>query len=472
MAEQPQPPGYILYVALCRLVNLLFDDPQTTMVVVALGASGLAAAAMYFLGRATFDRRTGISGAMLLVSSPLFWFYGEIALPHTVDAFLVILCVWWLYEAFRGSAAALLGAAIALALAGGMRQQTPVFLSGLTLLAGFLFLRSRGWKRSGWGWSVVAGVTFAILCAAWLVPLIHLAGGMDRYRQISAAYLGRYDETTSLLQGGGLWGLTRNLRKLGMYVLFGWGAGLLPLCVGSLAWLKRRTPIRWSKVVFLTAWVLPSLLFYAIIHMGQQGLVFIFLPALLLLSARGLVYLTEGKRDAIWMAALTVLVLLNASVFLFGPEYPLPGGVIRLLTQDTLRHNDTYFSERVLAVREGFSPSHTVIVAANWRHVEWYLPDYALIRFTINPKWELEAGEPAQTREAEQTFTAESLRLEPDDAGDVIVVVFDDVLTQFVTAPETARSATLPSESRLHYFTLRAGERLVRESGTLRVVQP
>jgi len=30
-AEQPQPPGYIAYVWLCRLVDLLFHDPQVTV---------------------------------------------------------------------------------------------------------------------------------------------------------------------------------------------------------------------------------------------------------------------------------------------------------------------------------------------------------------------------------------------------------------------------------------------------------
>ncbi len=30
-AEQPQPPGYIAYVWLCRLVDLLFHDLQVTM---------------------------------------------------------------------------------------------------------------------------------------------------------------------------------------------------------------------------------------------------------------------------------------------------------------------------------------------------------------------------------------------------------------------------------------------------------
>lgn len=117
-AEQPQPPGYITYVWLCRLVDALFHDPQTTMVWIAIASSGLAVVAMYLLGRAMFDRRTGLVGALLLASSPLYWFYGEIALPHTLDLFLVTLSAWLLYEAAQGQAPYLLAAAVTLAVVG------------------------------------------------------------------------------------------------------------------------------------------------------------------------------------------------------------------------------------------------------------------------------------------------------------------------------------------------------------------
>ena len=42
--EQPHPPGYIVYVWLCRVVNLLFHDTQVTMVWISIVASALAVA--------------------------------------------------------------------------------------------------------------------------------------------------------------------------------------------------------------------------------------------------------------------------------------------------------------------------------------------------------------------------------------------------------------------------------------------
>ena len=47
--DQPQPPGYILYVWLTRAVDLIFHDPQHTMVAISVCASILSIVAIYFL---------------------------------------------------------------------------------------------------------------------------------------------------------------------------------------------------------------------------------------------------------------------------------------------------------------------------------------------------------------------------------------------------------------------------------------
>ncbi|MBC7249828.1 MAG: glycosyltransferase family 39 protein, partial [Anaerolineae bacterium] len=220
-AEQPQPPGYIAYVWLCRLVDLLFHDPQRTMVWISIVGSGLAVVAMYLLGRAMFDRRTGLVGALFLATSPLFWFYGEIALPHALDTFLVTLSAWLLWEVMQGRTWAVVPTAVSLAVAGGVRQQTPVFLGLAALCAAFGFLRRAGWAR-GLRWGVLAIMVCGLLCAGWFFPLINSVGGLESYRQVMGAFSERFHLTTSLFMGAGWFGLSRNLRKLSMYTAFGW----------------------------------------------------------------------------------------------------------------------------------------------------------------------------------------------------------------------------------------------------------
>jgi hypothetical protein len=212
-AEQPHSPGYIAYVWLCRLVDTLFQDPQTTMVWLSVVGSGVAAVAMYLLGRAMFDQRTGLVGALFLTTSPLFWFYGEIALPHAVDTFVVILSAWLLYEVTLGWVWAVMPAAVSLAIAGGVRQQTPVFLALLALFAGVRFLQRVGWRRGG-RWGVLAVAVFGLLCAGWFLPLINSTGGPVHYLQVVGAFSERFDRTTSIFLGAGMGGLSRNLHKL------------------------------------------------------------------------------------------------------------------------------------------------------------------------------------------------------------------------------------------------------------------
>ncbi len=315
---QPQPPGYIVYVWLCRLAGRVLGEAQTTMVGLSILASALAVVALYYLGRAMFDRRVGLAAALFLMTSPLFWFYGEIALPHTLDTLLVIVAAWWLYETRHGRRRYLFPAVAALAMAGGVRQQTLIFLAPLTLLA----LRKVGWRR----W-LLAGLLGGLLCLVWFGPLMVLSGGILNYMEISGAFTERFQRATSIVMGAGWPGLQRNLIKLGLYTPYAWGAALLPavLWAGQLLW-QRAQPQNWAKMVFLVVWILPALLFYVFMHMGQQGLVFVFLPALLLGSAAGLVYLTAQRPKAL-VGAASILVVLNVGVFCFAPEYPLgPGG--------------------------------------------------------------------------------------------------------------------------------------------------
>lgn len=452
-AEQPQPPGYIVYVWLCRLVDLLFHDPQTTMVWISIVSSGLAVVAMYLLGRAMFNRRVGLVGALFLATSPLFWFYGEIALPHVVDAFLVILSAWLLWEAMRGKTWAVVSAAVSMALAGGIRQQTPVFMGLAALCAAVGFLRRAGWKR-GLLWSGLAVAVFGLLCAGWFFPLIRSVGGLDRYLKVMGDFSERFQATTSLFMGAGWFGLSRNLRKLSMYTAFGWSVALAPLAFYALLRMRQRQfRASWERVSLLLTWALPSLCFYTVIHMGQQGLVFVFLPVLLLASAIATVRLLERRGWATLAAGVTALALANAVLFIALPEYPLGGEQFKVLSWDTLRNNDAYYQERFHATREHFPAENTAILAANWRHVEYYLSEYVRLPFDVEAKWEKGEGNPIATH-PEVVATPVEMGLQPDEGGQAIIVIFDPVLTTFNESPASVHELPLKYGGALEYFVL------------------
>ena len=228
-AGQPHIPGYILYVLLARLVNAVVGDAQLTLVGISLVSSGLAVACLYVLGSTMFNRATGLTAALFLASSPLFWFYGEVALPHSLDALVVIVTVWLLYRIMQGEAALAVPAAIWIAVAGGLRPQTQLFLMPLALVAGWRL----GWKRGLLALGVMAVVDFA-----WAIPLVWSTGGLARYLQVTREFTAAFNTTTSVFSGGGLWGLQRNVHKLAMYTLYGWGLAVIPAVVAGLKVLR------------------------------------------------------------------------------------------------------------------------------------------------------------------------------------------------------------------------------------------
>ncbi len=465
---QPHPPGYIGYVWLARLVNGFFDDPQTTFVWLSMAGSGLALVAIYLLGRQWLDRRVGLVAALLLASSPLFWFYGEVALPHALDGLLVILSAWMLFEVMRGQRKALIPAAVFLALAGALRQQTPVFLAPLALYAGYLgLIKPLGWKK-GTIAALPAVVLFGLLCAAWFFPLINSVGGLARYRQVVGAYTNEFNATTSIFMQGGRFGLTRNLRKLGTYTLYGWGAALLPFVLYAGGWLlKPQWRMDRRRLGFLLAWTTPSLAFYTLIHMGQQGLVFVFLPALLLVSAEATVHILGGRRTQVLAAVVALLVAVNGSIFLFLPEYPLTSDRVKLLTRDTIENRDAYFQSRLDALHAHFAPEQTVIVADSWRHVTFYLPQYAWLPYDVVSKWESGEGQ-AKDRQPQQ-FSPEQLGL-ASGSGPVYVVLFDPSLYPFNRSPERTTTLPLPDDD-LSYLSLSESEFLSIGPEEIRVVE-
>jgi len=448
--DQPQPPGYIVYVWLCRLVDLLFSDAQETMVWISIVSSALAVAALFFLGRSMFGRRAGLIAALFLATSPLFWFYGEIALPHALDTLLVVVVVWWLYETMKGDHRYLYPAIATAALAGGVRQQTLVFLAPLLLFA----LRDVGWKRL-----LTAGVLGALICLAWFVPLTAVSGGLLNYTSVMSAFAHRFQSTTSVLMGAGWRGVGYNVRRLAMYTLYGWNLALVPAVLYATARLRRRQwPETWHRSIFLLLWIAPSLTFYTAIHMGQQGLIFVFLPAVLLVSGVGLARLMISRPRGL-MGSAAALVTLNIAIFCLAPEYPLGPGTQRVLTRATLVNSDRYYQDRFRAVQEYFAPESTAILAANWHHVEYYLPEYARLPIDLEGEQQMGTGRPKNSPQ-ELIATPAQLGLQLDDRGRAAIVLFDPALVDFNDNPSSVQELGLEHGDVLEYSLLRRDQAL------------
>ena len=442
----PQYPGYIVYIALAQVVNSVIGDHQTTMLIISIVTSALAVVTMYFLGRDMFNATTGLIAALYVLSSPLVWFYGEIALPHAMDLFSITLSVWLLYRIMQGDERWLWFTAVFLALVGGFRQQDLLFLGPLILFAIY---------RIGLKKIILFALVGFVTTLAWFIPMLVSSNGLEAYLAGSSDFTRRFWDTTSLLHGAGMPGLRRNLiNKLIPYTAYAWSLAALP----ALYWVPRvfrewRAGLTNRKFWFFVLWVVPTLAFYIIIHMGQQGLVFVFLPALLLLSAEG-TYQLFRTRSAVLQIVTLAIVLFNAAVFILMPEYPFGADGPKLLTYNTLQVNDQLLDRQINSVRENFDPADTLILANNWRHMEYYLPEYPLARINIGSKWESDAGQVIGADFAGDPITGAALGFDPDAAWQVVVV--DRELEALSTTP--LQTLTTPEGYTLSYLALDGNE--------------
>jgi hypothetical protein len=193
--ESPHPPGYIVYVWLTQAVNLITNNPQVTMVSISIVSSALAVVTLFFLGKTMFNRMVGLMASLFLATSPMFWFYGEIALPHTLDTLFVIMSAWLLYLTMRGDNRFLYPAILTVAVAGGLRPQTLVFLLPLVLFA----IRKAGIQRI-----IGAGVVGGIACLLWFVPLVTASGGLSTYMEIMGNFSRAFPGINLYLHGCGM----------------------------------------------------------------------------------------------------------------------------------------------------------------------------------------------------------------------------------------------------------------------------
>ena len=406
--HQPHPPGYILFVALGRLVDAVAGDPTASLTGLALGAAAATVFLVYRLAWRLYGRATAVVAAAALAASPLFWFYGVVGLSYTTEAALATALAASIWRLRDGGPRAVLASALALGLAGGVRQSVLVLLFPLWL--GMAWAHCPPGRR---GRAVLAGLgVLGLATAAWLVPMVGLTGGAGRY--VGAA-LELFDSTIRATTVLGEWRVNAVALTEGLVL----GLGLLLPAGAVLAVVGLRRLPRWdARAWFFAGWVVPPLVVYAFFHFGQYGYLLTILPALYILLGRGLAAAAARLAAPVPRAALTagllgVVVLGHAAFFTRAGSIEVPGFLaaepgaaggrtslraryrFRLWphTAGGLREQEAVIQAYVDGVRREFDPSDTVLVTElgnarsyPWfRHVRYYLPEYAVCHLRLDP---------------------------------------------------------------------------------------
>lgn len=372
-AHQPHPPGYFYYVGTGRLLNAWLGDANASLVWISVLFSALAVATLYLCGRAMFDRATGLIAALFLAFSVTYWGYGGVALTYVCLAFFSALVAWLAHAVgFRGQRR-MIPLTLAYVVASGYRPDLLLFLGPLWLFA---------WWRVPWRARLVSFGLAVLGFAVWFVPTVWLSGGLNAYGQTFYNYIwGDLRDRYTVLSPQGGQALWRNLRDWTSYVYYALYAALIPLGFG-LAWALRRGYWRSRLGLFCALWVVPTLLFYSFIHIGDPGYVFSIVPALLLIAARFLALVSRAARARglgaparrsnpgrwLLLALVAGVVVVNASIFLFRPN---------TLTASGFRQADRALAAKIDYL-QGHYPADTTMVVSydSYRQLSYYLPDY------------------------------------------------------------------------------------------------
>lgn len=345
--HQPHPPGYILYVALGRLANLVVNDPPVALALLSVAFGAAATALIYFLARQVFeDRAIALGAGLLLAASPLGIYYGSAALtymPEMALSLVVAYAAWVVYT--RGTIPAAISLGAALGISGGVRQTSLLVL--LPLCAWAL------WGAGRRMWIGFAGA-LAVVCAGWLVPLLALSGGPAAYLREAAALADVVSENTSLPRAG-VEGLLYNLEFEGLGMALGLGFAAVPLGL----WASRVLRFSLSPGVrrFLLFWAVPPLALYAVSHVGQYGYMMVALPPLLMLSALCARILAERFAPGRLKASAGTLICAAISLASLGYFLLAQGPA----TAESIRDNDARWNSLRSALRT-YDPAATVLV--------------------------------------------------------------------------------------------------------------
>jgi len=366
--HQPHAPGtFIVLILSARLLNLWLNDANQSLVTVNIIAMAIATSAIYVLGNLWFNRQVAWIAALLMLSSPLVWFYSEVGLSYTLELAWAILIAIACHHTRKGNCRALLLSALLLGLSGGIRPNTPIFLLPLWSVAAGFGWREKNYRATDILLALGAG---AIGVSLWGIPLLILSGGFDAYVAAIQIWLDGHLKDSDSIQE-----IISNLR-LWLYTL-AMALGFVTLPLLRFAYTHRSfippLPIRDWRTQAILLWSFPSILYLTFVHFQRQGHSYTMMPVVFLLAAVALDrYLHQNRSRSsqalkIWIASF---VLCNSLLFIWGPP--------QWRTWTSLQHYDQFVLERQKVIENNFPPTSTTVLSSGHysRLVSYYFRDY------------------------------------------------------------------------------------------------
>ncbi len=379
--DQPQPPGYPIFVGLLKFVSLAVQNVQMVFLVSGLAVSATALLLAWRLGELMVPGR-GVISALLLLFNPAFWLAAltnPVRLCLAAGATLVALCLWLACRSRSIRWFSL--AAAGLGLSAGARPELALLMAPLLLWTAVRI-------RLQWRGAVVSVLCYCVAASTWLPSLLSAAGGWQKYLRMLEGYSGAQFADTSPLFGAFAADAVR----------MAWRA-LVWSCLGALSWLwavpivMRRASSKMDafSMRFLAVWFFPGLAFNAIVHTGDPDHMLSIIPAT---CAAGMIVIAALTREASqtkYVLTISTCILLNLLLF-FKPI----SKATKASTYPPVRWMDGYIADIIDEVRSLRESGPVTAVFAEsttgWRQLSYYEPAVDII--VLQPA----NGDPVTTR--------------------------------------------------------------------------
>ncbi len=366
--HQPQPPGYPLFVALLKALNLFFRDANHSLTAAGLIGSALALALIWLWAKEMFGESAAWIAAALLFAHPIFWFAGII---NPVRTFLVVVAALTALPCWRAMTAERPGpwfyaASAALGFLSGFRPECLGLLLPLWIAVG---IYRRVPSRT---WAIASGI-LAVSALVWIGPLVARMGGIQSARRVLLDYLRFTTQGETMPFGGGV-----SLAEGVFLRAVVWTLGLAIAWIWALPFGRRRLAASWSRAhsVLLAGAFVPAFLFHALVHVREASQTLITIPALCVIGGAVLAAL---RPRALMIAGACAATLASAWTF----RTPIYKDYIGAASRGAIRYKNDWNRATLKALKQiDFTPETAIVwddSVVTWRFVSYYFPTARLL---------------------------------------------------------------------------------------------
>jgi 4-amino-4-deoxy-L-arabinose transferase-like glycosyltransferase len=358
-----------------KLLNYLTSDVNTSFILISIIASGLTVAALFILANRMYEGTIAIWSAILAMTSPLLWFYGEVALSYIVEAFFSVFFAYLCWRILNGEHKLIFISALVLALAGGIRQSTMVFLIPLWLYS---------IRNVRYTYILISFALFIAGVMSWFLPMISITGGYAQYKAATYEHWSETFEPFTVINVGLKKSLIPYILKFIWFVVSGLGlfTAIAIFCIFKSGLKKIRRELFSKSGIFIALWIMPYVFALILFFMQTANPAYslIFMPALFIVSVKVVKSFSEHVYSSINIFVVLIIftIIFNAYIFIFSNSP---------LSKRKLEENHAYVRNFVSTIRTNFSPTDTIILSpkdifspnyllASPRHFMYYLPEY------------------------------------------------------------------------------------------------